>query len=172
MAKGRASLNDVNLAAVGALVERIRLDPGAATTHWKSEVRWKTAFKSEAKSRDLPPTASDEPSLLGGNDSAPNPVEQLLGALGNCLAVGYAANASAEGILIRSLELEVEGDIDLRTFLGLAGDNAGFAAIRVKVHIDSDASREALERLHIKVVGTSPVGHTLERPVSVRVDLL
>ncbi len=63
---------------------------------------------------------SDEPTSLGGGDAAPNPVEQLLGALGNCLAVGYAANASVAGISIERLDITLDGDLDLRSFLGLA----------------------------------------------------
>ena len=63
------------------------------------------AFRSEASVRGFAPIASDEPAALGGTDSAPNPVEQLLAAFGNCLAVGYAANASVAGIEIRELRM-------------------------------------------------------------------
>ena len=51
------------------------------------------------------------------HNSGPNPVEQVLAALGNCLAVGYAANATAAGIEIRGMTIKVEGDLDLHTFL-------------------------------------------------------
>jgi len=96
-------LNQVDLSAVGALVEKIKQRPSAAQTTWSAEVRWTGAFRSEATVRTFAPTASDEPKGMGGSDSAPNPVEQLLGSLGNCLAVGYAANASVAGIAIREL---------------------------------------------------------------------
>ena len=39
------------------------------------------------------------------------------------------------------------------------------------VKIDSDASPEAIQAVHDKVVGTSPVGHTLSRAVPVSIDL-
>ncbi len=171
MAHATATLNEVNLQAVGALVEQIRIKPELARTQWKAEVRWQGGFKSESRSRSLPAATSDEPESLGGSNVAPNPVEQLLGALGNCLAVGYAANATVAGIRIKSLKLDLEGDIDLRTFLGLAESNAGFEGIRVKVHLDADAAPQAIRELHEKVVRTSPVGHTLSRPVPLRVDL-
>ena len=118
------------------------------------------------------PTASDEPAALGGTDTAANPVEQLLGALGNCLAVGYAANATAAGIAIEQLTIELEGDLNLRTFLGLDHEgNAGYEAIRVNVDLRSDADDDQRAALHEKVVGTSPVGHTLQRPVPVTIEL-
>jgi uncharacterized OsmC-like protein len=171
MSDAHVSLNGVNLRAVGALVEQIRQSPGAARTQWRSHVRWTGGFKSQSQSRGQSTIPSDEPSALGGDDTAPNPVEQLLAALGNCLAVGYAANATVAGISIDSLELDLQGDIDLHAFLGLADGNAGFEAIEVKVHLRSSADPEALARLHSKVVGSSPVGHTLGRAVPLRIEL-
>ena len=164
-------LNEVNLAAIGALVEKIRQEPQAAKTHWKAEVRWNGAFRSEARSRNLTPLPSDEPVALGGGDTAPNPVEQVLAALGNCLAVGYAANASVAGIEIKSLRIELEGDIDMHAFLGLGEGNAGYESIRAKVDLQSNATPEQLQELHRKVVGSSPVGHTLTRAVPIQIDL-
>lgn len=166
-----ATLNDVNLTAVTALASHIQQRPQAAHTTWKADVEWTGAFTSTARVRNFAPIRSDEPTTLGGSDTAPNPVEQLLAALGNCLAVGYAANASARGIAIRSLSLSLEGNLDLRTFLGLAQGHAGYEAVRVTVHLDADASPDALEALHRTVVGTSPVGHTLQRAVPVSVEL-
>jgi uncharacterized OsmC-like protein len=163
-------LNQVDLGAVGALVEKIRERPSAAETTWSAEVRWTGAFRSEATVRSFPPVPSDEPAGLGGTNLAPNPVEQLLGALGNCLAVGYAANASAAGITIRDLRIHLDGDLDLRTFLGLADGHAGFSAIRVAVHLDTDAGEAAVAELHRRVAATSPVGQTLSRAIPVEIN--
>ena len=166
-----AALNDVNIGAVAGLADKIVESPEVATTQWRASVAWLGAFRSEAKVRDFAPIASDEPVGLGGNDTAPNPVEQLLGALGNCLAVGYAANATAAGITIRGLSIDLEGDLDLHTFLGLANGHAGYEAIRVLVNLDSDATPEQLATLHQKVTGTSPVGHTLAQAIPLSIEL-
>ena len=136
-------LNDVDLEAVGSLVEAIEADAGSGQTTWSASVTWDRGFRSHARVRDFAPIPSDEPAGLGGTDRAPNPVEQLLGALGNCLAVGYAANLSAAGIEIRDLRIDLEGDLDLHTFLGLAdGGNAGYETIRATVHLEADADEE------------------------------
>ncbi len=164
-------LNSVDIEAVGQLAGAIQADPSVAGTIWKSTVDWKGGFRSEAKSRDFAPVPSDEPVALGGDDTAPNPVEQLLGALGNCLAVGYAANATAAGIELQSLRIELEGDLDLHTFLGLADGHAGYETIQARVSIESEASADEINELHRKVVATSPVGHTLQRAIPVSVDL-
>jgi len=166
------TINDVNLPAVAGLAEHIQAKPEAAATVWSAQVTWKGAFRSEAKIRDFAPIPSDEPAGLGGSDTAPNPVEQLLAALGNCLAVGYAANASAAGVEIRDLKIDLSGDLDLKTFLGLAQGNAGYESIKVGVHLDADATPEQLAAIHEKVVGTSPVGHTLGRAVPVAIELV
>jgi uncharacterized OsmC-like protein len=126
--------------------------------------------RSVAAVRGFAPVASDEPAGLGGTDRAPNPVEQLLGSLGNCLAVGYAANASVAGITIRDLRIDLDGDIDLHTFLGLADGHAGFSAIRVAVHLDTDADEAAVAELHRRVAATSPVGQTLSRAIPVEIN--
>ena len=128
------ALNDVDLVTVGGLAQAIQVDPERGATVWSASVTWKGAFRSEAQVRDFEPIPSDEPIGLGGTDTAPNPVEQLLGALGNCLAVGYAA-------------------------------------IDVKVHLDADADPEQLQALHEAVVGTSPVGHTLQAAIPVSFQL-
>lgn len=164
-------LNNVDLAAVGALVSAIQEDAAKADTTWAAHVTWTGGFQSQARVRGFDPTPSDEPSGLGGADTAPNPVEQLLSALGNCLAVGYAANAAAAGIRLDELTVDLKGDIDLRVFLGLAEGHAGFDSITAKVRIVSPAARADLETLHAKVTASSPVGHTLAAAVPVHVEL-
>ncbi len=165
-------LNDVDLEAVAGLAGKIQQQPGVADTSWSARVSWKGGFRSEAQIREFGPITSDEPAQLGGTDTGPNPVEQLLAALGNCLAVGYAANASAAGIEIRDLSIELEGELDQHTVLGLSpGGNAGDDKISVRVRIDCDAPAAALEALHDRVVGTSPVGHTLARAVPLKIEL-
>ncbi|MCE6999036.1 OsmC family protein [Saccharothrix sp. S26] len=164
-------LNDVDTQSIGTLVAAIQEDPGKAATTWAARVAWQGGFRSQARVRGFDPTPSDEPSALGGTDTAPNPVEQLLSALGNCLAVGYAANATLAGIEIDELSIELKGDIDLRVFLGLAEGHAGFDTITAAVRIASAAPREDIEALHAKVVASSPVGHTLGRAVPVAIDL-
>ncbi len=165
-------MNAVDINAVAGLAAKIQTSPDVAATVWKASVNWDGGFRSSATVRGFSAVPSDEPVSLGGTDTAANPVEQLLGALGNCLAVGYAANATAAGIQIHNLAIDLEGDLDLHTFLGLRPDgNAGYQAIRVAVKLESDASAEQLADLHQRVTATSPVGHTLSRPVQVTIDL-
>ena len=167
----KTRLNDVDIELVAGLAGKIMEEPEVADTKWNAHVKWNGGFRSVATIRDFEPMSSDEPPELGGSDTGPNPVEQVLAALGNCLAVGYAANATVAGIEIRDLSIDLEGDLDLHTFLGLAEGNAGYSGITVRVNIDSDASAEDIQALHDKVTNTSPVGHTLSRAVPVKIEL-
>jgi uncharacterized OsmC-like protein len=165
------TLNDVNIAAVGALAGAITADPIKADTTWSASVSWDGGFHTTTSIRDFAPIATDEPEALGGTDTAPNPVEQLLGALGSCLAIGYAANATAAGIRIDDLRIDVEGDLNLKSFLGLEPGHAGYDTLKATVHIESDADDDAIAALHNTVVATSPVGHTLAAAIPLTIDL-
>lgn len=164
-------LNDVNIEAVGGLIGAIQDDPTKADTQWRASVTWLGGFRTEAKVRSFEPIASDEPAGLGGTDTAPNPVEQVLAALGNCLAVGYAANATARGIELEALRIDISGPVDLHTFLGLREGHAGFDQINATVHLASPADPADIAELHAHVLNTSPVGHTLRAAVPVTIEL-
>lgn len=125
--------------------------------------------------RNLPPYVVDEPPALLGDDTAPNPSEASLAALGSCLAVGIHANAVAQGITIRSLELELEADINITAVWG-TGDTSpkpvGFDAVRVQVHLDADAPQETLDALVAHSRTWSPVANTFSKPVPVKCELV
>src|SRR3984957_3345108 len=144
------SLNQVDLEAVGALVGKIQEDPGAARTTWTANVRWAGAFRSESQVRDFPPTASDEPTGLGGSDTAPNPVEQLLSALGNCLAVGHAAFSAIRVRVDLDTDADAEAVAELHRKVA-ASSPVGHtlqAAVPVEITPACPASRPIAGRRH------------------------
>ncbi len=126
--------------------------------------------------RDLPPQPmmEDEPKGLLGETTAPNASEALLAAFGSCLSIGIHANALAQGIPIRALELALEADINTTAAWG-TGDlhpkTIGFETIRVCVTLDADASRKVLDGLVKHAVLWSPVANTLHNPVHLDVTL-
>ena len=64
----------------------------------------------------------DEPPSLGGGGSAPNPVEYALASLGSCQAITYRFWAEHLGVAFDKLTVTVEGDLDIRRFLGVDDD--------------------------------------------------
>jgi uncharacterized OsmC-like protein len=131
-------------------------------------------FRNLSYVRDLPAHVIDEPPSLLGQDTAPNPSEAVLAALGSCLSVGIHANATMRGIKLTKLELELEGDINITGVWGI-GDltekRLGFTDIRVKVDLEGDTSREELEDLVAHSNFWSPVANTLRLPVNMDISL-
>jgi hypothetical protein len=82
----------------------------------------------------------DEPPALGGSGSAPNPVEYALASLGSCQAITYRFWAENLGISFDKLTVTVEGDLDIRNFLGFDDSvRPGFSAVRVQIGITGQA---------------------------------
>src|ERR1700740_430023 len=167
-----AIINGIDTTTIAALADKLQEEPGQGDTLWKAEVIWQGGFRNQIRIRDLPAGSADEPEALGGTHTAPNPVGQLLGALGRCLAIGYTANASVRGIQIEELRIELEGHIDLPVFLGLREGHAGYSDVAIKVYLKSDAPQETLEELHQQVLKTSPVGQTIEKAIPLHVTLI
>jgi uncharacterized OsmC-like protein len=124
--------------------------------------------------RNLPPYIVDEPPGLLGDDTAPNPSEAVLSALGSCLAVGIHANAVARGITVYKLEIELEGDLNITAVWGtgdLSEKPVGFTDIRANVKFEADRPREELDALVAHAKLWSPVANTMTRPVNLDVKL-
>jgi uncharacterized OsmC-like protein len=115
---------------------------------------------------------ADEPPLLLGRDLGPNPVEYALTALAGCVTSAIVYHAAAKGVVIRSMESRIEGDIDLQGFLGIRDDvPRGYKEIRMFVKIDADAPPEKLEEIVQLGPTYSPVFDTITRAVPVKVQM-
>lgn len=154
------------------LIAKGRANPTAIKT-LKCRTIAEGRFRHLNMIRDLPPYIVDEPPGLLGDDTAPNPSEASLAALGSCLAVGIHANAVNRGIVVKSLELELEADINITAVWG-TGDTSpkpvGFDAVRVKVHLDADATQAEIDDLVAHARTWSPVANTFSKPVPVNVE--
>ena len=122
------------------------------------------------------PVVVDEPLHLFGEDTAPAPGEIVLAALGGCLAVGITAVATARGVALSKLELFIEGDIGNPAAWGAGGAQMepsmmGFQAIRVKVEIDGEAPREALDAIVQHANFYSPVANSMRNPIPFQIAL-
>lgn len=115
----------------------------------------------------------DEPPALGGADAAPNPVEFALAGLLSCQVVTYRFWAAKLGIALDEVQVEVEGDLDVRGFFGLAdGVRSGFGEVRVKVRLTGPATPEQYRELQAAVDQHCPVLDLFSNPTSVRTELV
>lgn len=116
----------------------------------------------------------DEPEVLLGTNQAPNPTEALLYALSSCIVTTFAFYASAMGVSIEELHLDISGDLDLRGFLGVDDSvNPGFSEIRTTFRVKADASEDRIRELCRLAQEHSPVYNIVTRgtPVTAKVEL-
>lgn len=173
----RQALREIDAQGLAALGEKGKANPNAVVT-LKAKTVCEGQFRNLTYIRELAPVVVDEPPHLLGEDTAPNPSEALLAALGACLAVGVHANATARGIKLTKLELLIEGDINVTAVWGtgdLTDDKPlGFTAIRVKFDVATlnPVSPEDLDALLQHAKKWSPVANTMMRPVALDCALL
>lgn len=104
----------------------------------------------------------------GGNDAGPGPGILERGALGSCLAIGYATWAAYMNIPLETVEVEVESDFDARGQFALSEEPPGFRELRYRVTIESPAPQEKIQNLVEKADAHSPVLDDFKRPVKVK----
>ncbi len=86
--------------------------------------------------------------LAGGSGLQLCSGDMLLEALVACAGVTLKAVATALEVPLRSGTVSAEGDLDVRGTLGVAKDApVGFAQIRLRFDLDTDAPQEKLDQL-------------------------
>lgn len=164
----------IDSSALAALSEKGKSDPSVVKT-----VRCRTEaegnkFRHLNYIRKLAPHIVDEPPALLGDDTAPNPTEALLAALGTCVAVGIQANAVAKGWTINGIAIELEGDINITSVWGtgdISPKPVGLTDVRIAVELDVDgATEEEKAALIAHAAEWSPVLNTIKQPVNIAIS--
>jgi uncharacterized OsmC-like protein len=99
--------------------------------------------------------------------------DMLLEALVACAGVTVKAVATALDIPLKSGKVSAEGDLDFRGTLGVAKDApVGFAQIRLRFELDTDAPQDKLEQLLKLTERYCVVYQTIKSgpPVEVKLD--
>jgi hypothetical protein len=89
------------------------------------------------------------------------------------MMVGYVAQCAVRGINVKRLEIETDGEIDLRGFLGI--DPAvppGYEKLNYVVRIKGSGSKEQFAEVHKAVMATSPNFYNVSRPVALQPTLV
>ncbi len=174
-------VNGINLNVLNETVQAIQGDPELGKCRFRARNKWIDATrncttvsgfygaKQEHTHKQDFELHADEPPILAGNDDGANPVEHLLHALASCVTTSMVAHAAVRGIYIEELEAELEGDIDLRGFLGLDADvPKGYTNIRVTYKVKTDVDN--LPKLK-KLAEFSPVFNTLTHGTKVDIQV-
>jgi uncharacterized OsmC-like protein len=175
-------LNGLDLDALNDVVREVERDPrkGMVGFHVRSVWRGQTKSRSTVESYTIGGQEVrrhfdidvDEPHELLGQNTAPNPQEMLMTALNACIMVGYVAGAAVKGITLQSVEIETDGELDLRGFLGIDPTvRPGYEAIRYTVRIKGNGTLDQFREIHETVMKTSPNYFNISRPVRIDAKL-
>lgn len=171
--KVKTPLRSLDREGLDNLVSKAQADPTEVKT-LKIKTVCDGKFRNLNYARDLPAQVIDEPPGLLGDNTAQNPSEILLSALGSCLSVGIHANARARGIELTKLELELEGDINITSVWGINHSSQaplGITDVRIKAYVEGNASNEELAELVAHANQWSPISNTVRNRVNLQVEL-
>ena len=183
-AKVRVPLNGVDTPNLFATINAVAGNPPLAKFQFRATNRWVAGTHSrgtiesfygagsEQKHKRTFTLEADHPAVLVAADNAPLPVEYLLYGLASCITSGIANIAAARGVTLTEVEAKVEGDIDLRGILGLAGDvRNGYDKIRATFTIKGDAPEEKLRQIVEQSKARSAVFDVLTNGVPVDIGI-
>jgi len=129
------------------LKERYKKEPGAAVVTLKARGALDEGISCKVETGRAIAIAGLHPAT-GGSGHELCSGDMLLEALVACAGVTLRAVATAYGIDVKSGSVEAEGDLDFRGTLGVDREApVGFRSIRVTFHLDTDASKENLDKL-------------------------
>lgn len=114
----------------------------------------------------------DEPEVLGGENSAANPVEYLLAGYAGCLNVVFNLVAKEQNIQINKLEINIEGNINPEKFLGISNsERAGFKSITVGISLETNGNKEQEEKLISTVKERCPINDNLSNVTPINYNI-
>jgi uncharacterized OsmC-like protein len=175
--------NGVDLARLTDTIEAVKASPELGRFQFRIKNRWIDCCENrsevqpfnaggkETKHSSALTLLADEPDSLLGTDRGANPVEHLLHALASCVTTSAVYHAAARGIRVERVESTLEGDLDLRGFLGLTPTvRKGYQGIRLKVRIKADTTDEQFQELIALGPQFSPVFDSIANGVPITVS--
>lgn len=103
----------------------------------------------------------DEPENVGGTNEAMNPLEALLCSLGACKMMVVRFFYQAKQIKLKSMRVEILGEIDSDRLKGKPDVKVGFSKIITNYYIDADNTDEEIRDLVAFIERTCPVKDTI-----------
>ena len=154
----------------GPLKEKYRGDPRAAVVTLRAEGRAAELSCKIETGKALveaglhPASGGDGPAACSG--------DMLLEALVACAGVTLRAVATSLGIELRDAKVIAEGDLDFRGTLGVSKEApVGFANLRLRFEVDTDASEEQTATLLRLTERYCVVLQTLRSPPEISAEM-
>jgi uncharacterized OsmC-like protein len=150
-------INRINLQNFTETVHKAREDPSKSKKVVEFEGNWDIGKNGPQFSARINTEnggefliQSDEPVALGGNGSAPNPVQYGLYGIAACYSAAFVKWISMEGVTINKFKVKVKADMDIAASLGIMQKRPVpfYEHIKFEIIIDSDLSMEEIEKIN------------------------
>ena len=179
----KEKLNGIDTEGLKQVIGQISKDPSLGRVKFQVTTTWKGTTKSETlvegyeiggqKVKRVHTFVIDEPKELLGEDTAANPQEYLMGAMNACIVNTYVIAAAMKGIKLEQVEMQTEGELDLRGFLGIDKNVIpGYKELKYKVRLKGNGTREQYEEVHKAVVATSPNYYNISHAIELNTELV
>jgi uncharacterized OsmC-like protein len=179
--KNHYIFNGVNTQILNTVFNSMRNQPEMAKATFSVKSEWNGGFSVTSSSKGFRIGGQniernteykgqyDFPDQLSGEGKGPTVCESCMGSLAACLTQTIIAHAISRAIQIDSINIDGEGDVDLRGFTGISNDvRPGAQQFRVNMNIKSDtASKEQINELYDIGKRFSPAFDTLTNGTSV-----
>lgn len=166
------SIAPITKEGVMGVIGAAKEDENALKMKYTSTSKLETGFKTDVTMPGGHVMIVDEPPTMpGGQDKGPNPLDVMCGSFGTCQEITYKMYATVMGIDLKSVSCNVEGKIDLRGLCSITND-VGFSGIVGKVVLDTDATEEQLVQLKTAVDAHCPLLATLQKPIPLNLELV
>jgi uncharacterized OsmC-like protein len=151
------------------LKQKYRDEPQSAVVTLRAQARLGEGITCNVETGKALVEAGLHPAT-GGDGLSACSGDMLLEALAACAGVTLRAVATATSIPLRDATITAEGDLDFRGTLAVSKDApVGLQRIRLKFHLESDATKEQLEMLIRLTERYCVVYQTLSKPSEITV---
>ncbi len=181
-------INGVNPQQLGGLLNTLKEHPDASEARFYVKTEWTCRDEGDSggfyvrssckdfqlgdqmiQRNDTYTMVFDFPPEFSGEGKGPTVCEACMSSLGACITQTIVAHATARGINIDSVTIDLEGNVDLQGFTGLSTDTRpGAQGFQLNVNIKSStASKEQISQLYEIGKKYSPAFDTLTNGTSV-----
>ena len=169
-------LNNLNIAGLSEYANEVKESNIEGKASYGVVLDWVSGTKSKVKTKNMVlgkhklvrdfEFIIDEPTQLLGVNCAPNPAEYMLGGLAGCMATIFMTGATLMNIEVDQLQLEIDGELDLRGFLGVDKDiDPGFPELKFIFNVKGSGTQDQYNALMERVIKHSPNFNTIKNEV-------
>ena len=163
-------MNNITLDAIREFKKNVQEDSSLEILKWPASLNWKNGTENHVSVRKFSPIVIDEPTVLGGTDTAANPLEYFLTGIVGCFTANFEILASQEGIVLEKVAVDIETDLNVAVYLGIKEGERAVQNTIIKLHAVTSAPIEKVKEVANLALTISPVVNSVKTKVDLIVE--